>query len=160
VNARSLLIGGIGNVFLGDDGFGVEVAQRLAREHLPEGVRVVDFGIRGYDLAIALMEHDEAILVDAMRRGGSPGTLYVLEPALVEDAPGAIEPHDLTPEHVLALVRTLGGRPPRLRILGCEPETCGSEEEPVMGLSPVVTAAVDEAVALVRYLVSGNARRA
>src|SRR3954462_334859 len=78
-----LLIAGVGNIFLGDDAFGVEVVQRLARRPLPEGIRVVDFGIRGLDLAYALLDGYEAtILVDALPRGGPPGTLYVLEPEL------------------------------------------------------------------------------
>ena len=76
-----ILIAGIGNIFLGDDAFGVEVARRLVRRRLPDGVRVVDFGIRGLDLTYALLDGYEAvILVDAAPRGGPPGTLYVLEP--------------------------------------------------------------------------------
>src|SRR5947209_2000127 len=85
--AGQILVAGVGNIFLGDDAFGVEVAQRLLRRSLPEGVRVVDFGIRGFDLAYALMRDDlaeggTAILVDALPRGEPPGTLYVIEPDL------------------------------------------------------------------------------
>ena len=75
-----LLVAGIGNIFLGDDAFGVEVAQRLMKRPQSDGVRVVDFGIRSFDLALALERCDAAILVDATARGGAPGTLYVLEP--------------------------------------------------------------------------------
>ncbi|MGH7848434.1 MAG: hydrogenase maturation protease, partial [Candidatus Binatia bacterium] len=72
-----ILVAGIGNIFLGDDGFGVEVARELAKRKLPESVRVVDFGIRGFDLAYALLDgYDLTILVDAAPRGGLPGTLY------------------------------------------------------------------------------------
>src|SRR6266853_193590 len=88
-----VLIAGVGNIFLGDDAFGVEVAQRLARRPLPEGVRVVDFGIRGLDLAYALLDRYEAVvLVDAAPRGGAPGTIYVLEPELGSASAMSAEP--------------------------------------------------------------------
>src|SRR6202030_732892 len=78
-----ILIAGIGNIFLGDDAFGVEVVRRLAARKLPDAIRVVDFGIRGFDLAYALMEgYEITILVDATPRGGQPGTLYTIEPDL------------------------------------------------------------------------------
>src|SRR6476659_8714525 len=104
-----VLIAGVGNIFLGDDGFGVEVVQRLAQRPLPDGVRVVDFGIRGLDLTFALLDGYEAvILVDAVPRGGVPGTLYVLEPEPgAADEPGApgtmVELHSLDPAKVLRL---------------------------------------------------------
>jgi hydrogenase maturation protease len=146
-----ILIAGIGNIFLGDDAFGCEVAQRLAARPLPEGVRVVDFGIRGLDLAYALMDgFDLTILVDATPRGGAPGTLYVLEPELNEpDAAPVVETHGMDPVKVLRLVQALGGQSPNVRVVGCEPANLGSEEEPVMGLSAPVQAAVDEAIALI-----------
>ena len=156
MSSPRVLIAGIGNIFLGDDAFGVEVARRLAARPQPEGVRVVDFGIRGFDLAYALMDGCElAILVDALPRGGTPGTLYVLEPELAEPAAGAfpIETHGMDPVKVLHLVRALGGRCPPLRVVGCEPANFGSDEEPIMGLSQPVSAAVDEAVHLVEALV-------
>jgi hydrogenase maturation protease len=146
-----ILIAGIGNIFLGDDAFGCEVAQRLAARPLPEGVRVVDFGIRGLDLAYALMDgFDLTILVDATSRGGAPGTLYVLEPDETEsDAAPLVETHGMDPVKVLRLVQALGGQSPKVRVVGCEPANLGSEEEPAMGLSAPVQAAVDEAIALI-----------
>jgi hydrogenase maturation protease len=80
---RRILIACIGNIFLGDDGFGVEVARHLITRSYPEGVQVVDFGIRGMDLAYALLDdYDELVLVDGIARGSSPGTLYLIEPDL------------------------------------------------------------------------------
>src|SRR5262245_23984623 len=114
-----ILIAGIGNIFLGDDAFGVEVVRRLADRHLPEGVRAHDFGIRGFDLANALLDgYDAAILVDALARGEEPGTLYVLEPDvdLPEDTT-PIPAHDLHPAQALRLVQAQGGRLPWLRVL-------------------------------------------
>ncbi len=151
-----ILVAGIGNIFLGDDGFGVEVARRLSGRPQSEGVRVVDFGIRGFDLAYALMEgYDLAVLVDALPRGELPGTLYVLEPDIgsTEAPQGLIDTHGMNPVKVLHLVRALGGRPCAIRIVGCEPATLGSEEEPAMELSPPVAAAVEEAVRMVESLV-------
>ena len=109
-----VLIAGVGNIFLGDDAFGVEVAQLLARRQLPDGVRVVDFGIRGLDLAYTLLDPYEAVvLVDAMPRGGRPGTLYVLEPECVpaegSEAIPLMDAHSLDPARVLRLVASLGG---------------------------------------------------
>jgi hydrogenase maturation protease len=152
-----LLIAGIGNIFLGDDAFGVEVAQRLLQRRLPDGVRVVDFGIRGIDLTYALLDgYDAVILVDAVPRGGRPGTLYVLEPQRGEPPdPGAgplIEPHSLTPAKVLRLAAALGGQVPRLLLVGCEPAPPSEADEMQSGLSPAVRAAVDEAVPLIESL--------
>ena len=115
-NETRILIAGIGNIFLGDDAFGVEVAQRLAKRPLPEGVRVVDFGIRGIDLTYALLEGvDVAILVDAVPRGEAPGTVYLIEPEAGPDVNDAdegsllLEAHNLDPARVLRLVRSQGG---------------------------------------------------
>jgi len=124
-------------------------------------VQVVDFGIRGFDLAYALMDGPElAILVDALPRGGVPGTLYVLEPDLdggESAAPEAmVETHGMNPLKVLQLVRALGGQPGAIRVVGCEPADFGSEEEPAMELSKPVRAAVDEAVRLVESLVGSR----
>jgi len=152
--ARSILIAGIGNVFLADDGFGVEVTRRLAERELPAGVKVADFGIRGMDLAYELQEdYDAAILVDAVPRGEAPGTLYVIEPDL-EDAEPVLDAHAMDPVRVLGLARTLGTLPPRVLVVGCEPQTDMSldDEELVMGLSPPVKAAMDGAVELVESL--------
>ncbi len=156
-----VLVAGIGNVFLGDDAFGVEVAQALLRRPQPKGVEVVDFGIRGFDLAYAMLDdHEVVILVDAMPRGTPPGTLNCIE-ADVDDAgpdpghdTGAFSGHLMTPAAVFTLVRTLGGRPQRVLVVGCEPLTMGDENEGAMGLSEPVQAAVPEAVAMVEKLVA------
>jgi hydrogenase maturation protease len=154
VNVR-VLIAGIGNLLLGDDGFGCEVARRLAQRPLPDGVRAVDFGIRGIDLTYALLDGwDAAILVDATMRGGTHGTLYIIEPTFDSDAaPQPLEAHSMDPLRVLATVRMMGGNIARLRLVGCEPAHLGSDEEPVLGLSPAVAAAVEPAVLLVEDLV-------
>lgn len=154
---QRILIAGIGNIFMGDDAFGVEVAQRLARRPLPDGVRVADFGIRSFDLAYAILdEPDVTIMLDATPRGGTPGTLYVIEPALDELAQigGAdVEAHTMNPVKVLQLVKAYGGQPKRLLVVGCEPEPLASDDG-AMGLSAPVQAAADEAVALVESLVT------
>lgn len=151
---KRVLVAGIGNVFLGDDGFGVEVAARLARRRLPGGVDVADFGIRGMDLAYALQDpYDLAVLVDAVPRGEPPGTLFVIEPDLAET--GAVpEAHGMDPVKVLALARELGHVPGRVLVVGCEPKTRMSpdDEELVMELSEPVRAALDGAVRLVESL--------
>ncbi len=154
---HKILVACIGNIFLGDDGFGVEVARRLANQALPEGVRVVDFGIRSYDLAYALME-DWAfvILVDAVPRGGEPGTVYVIEPELpTSEAPPApaLDAHTMNPVAVLQMVAMLGGEVRRMVVVGCEPSSADPEEA-VMELSAPVRAAVDEAVRVVEELIA------
>jgi hydrogenase maturation protease len=151
VTGPRILVAGIGNVFLGDDGFGVELARRLVDRPLPAGAEVVDFGIRGMDLAYALLEgYDAAVLLDATPRGEAPGTLYVIE-ADVRAADVAPEAHGMDPATVLALVRSLGGSAPRTIVVGCEPQTrvTVDDEEVVAELSEPVRAALDEAVALV-----------
>ena len=152
-----VLVAGIGNIFLGDDAFGVEVVRALAERPQLDGVRVVDFGIRGIDLAYALSDGVElAILVDAMPRGGEPGTLYVLEPepdAGELQTPVFMDGHGMDPMKVLALVRALGGKAGAIRIVGCEPSPINAETEEQFGLSPPVQAAIGEAVHLVERLV-------
>jgi hydrogenase maturation protease len=145
-----VLVAGAGNIFLGDDGFGVEVAARLAREPLPDGVEVEDFGIRGVHLAYTLLDgYDVLILVDAVPRGDEPGTVYVIRADLDAPAPPEVmDAHDLAPETVLALLTRLGGRLDACYVVGCEP--AGTEG---IGLSEPVAAAVDTAVARVRALV-------
>jgi hydrogenase maturation protease len=145
------LIGGIGNVFFGDDGFGVEVVHRLQQRPLPDAVCVVDFGIRGIDLAYALADYDAAILVDTVSRGGSPGTLYVLDPVL--DGSGTIDPHGMTPDRVLRWIDRAHA-PKILRLVGCEPGTFGAEGLGAEGLSEPVRAAVGGAVEMVETLVA------
>jgi hydrogenase maturation protease len=149
-----ILIAGIGNIFLGDDAFGVEVAQRLGRRSLPDGVRVVDYGIRGFDLAYAMLDGPEVtILVDAAPRGGQPGTLYLIEPDL-DEVPGeaTIETHSMNPVRVLQLVGMLGGKPGRVLVLGCEPASLESEDGHI-GLSEPVEAAAEEALRMIESLV-------
>jgi hydrogenase maturation protease len=156
-----ILIAGIGNIFLGDDAFGVEVARRLVQRQLPEGVRVVDFGIRGFDLAYALMDEYEAtILVDAAPQGGPPGTVYAMEIDTAGEepqAPGVVEmeTHGMNPMRVLEMVRAMGGQPKRILLVGCEPQTLGDPDEGTLGLSGPVEAAIEPAIAAVNSLVAG-----
>jgi hydrogenase maturation protease len=163
--SRRILIACIGNLFLGDDGFGVEVAQRLMKRQYPEGVHVVDFGIRGMELAYTLLDdYDSLVLVDAVPRGGQPGTLYLIEPDLanmsseqgVEAGRAALDAHSMDPVKVLAFASTLGARPIHTLLVGCEPTTFGDGRdytEMQMGLSEPVLAAVDEAVKMIDALI-------
>jgi hydrogenase maturation protease len=149
-----LLIAGIGNIFLGDDAFGVEVVRRLAARNLPGGVRIVDFGIRSYDLAYALMDDwDLVILVDAVPRGGPPGTLYVIEPA-VQDVQPDVDAHAMNPVAVLQMATALGGRLPRMLLVGCEPSRVEASVEGEFGLSEPVEAAVPEAIRTIEDIVA------
>lgn len=146
-----ILVAGVGNVFFGDDGFGVAVARRLAAERLPAGTRVSDFGIRGVHLAYELLEPiDLLIVVDLAARGGSPGTLYVIEPEVDRaDPPVAVDgAHGMDVCAVFASVRALGGTLPRVVIVGCEPACL----DPRMALSPEVEGAVPGAIQLVHEL--------
>lgn len=150
-----VLIACIGNIFLGDDAFGVEVAKRLAARPLPENVRLVDFGIRNFDLVYALLDgYDVTIFVDAMPRGEAPGTLYLMEPDLADiEAQGAMfEAHGMNPMRVLTMARTMGAEFKKLLVVGCEPADLGTEEEGKMGLSAPVEAALGRAVAMVESL--------
>jgi hydrogenase maturation protease len=149
-----ILVAGIGNIFLGDDGFGPAVAGALQGRTWPAdaGVDVVDFGIRGIDLAYALVgDLDAAILVDAVARGGTPGTLYVIEP----DAGGApsIDTHAMDPVRVLAYATSFGKLPPVLRVVGCEPARLDDDGDIAVGLSRPVAAAVAPAADMVGTLV-------
>lgn len=154
----TVLIAGIGNIFLGDDAFGSEVARKLAQRSWPPGVRVVDFGIRGLDLVYALMDqHDHRILVDASPRGQTPGTLSLIEPDLnALQNPAAelpcIDSHAMDPVQVLRSVYALGANCERIVIVGCEPEDCGGVDGR-MGLSPAVQAAIEPACDMVTELV-------
>ena len=151
-----ILVAGIGNIFLGDDGFGVEVAQRLSTHAFPKNVSVRDFGIRGYDLAYALLDsYDVTVLVDACPRGEAPGTVYVIEPDLREMAPtpAALDAHTMNPVNVLRLAKSMGPISKRILLVACEPETLGGEEGH-MGLSEPVSQAVDEAIAVIEKLIA------
>lgn len=163
-----VLVAGVGNVFLGDDGFGVEVARRLAQRPLPEHVVVADFGIRGVHLAYEMLSgYERTIIVDATARGDPPGTLFVIEPNAREAAARAgravaaaegplIDAHGLEPGSVLALLELLGGAPGEVLVVGCEP----AEVSERMGLSPEVEAAVERAVYLVEELLAEGSARA
>jgi hydrogenase maturation protease len=141
-----ILVAGVGNIFLGDDGFGVEVAQSLRKRQLPETVTVKDFGIRGFDLAYALLDPwDGVIIVDALPRGEAPGTLYVLEPDRSGAGGADINPHGMDPARVLNLATSMGTISAKVLVVGCEPHDFGDELEGRMGLSSPVQAAVDEA---------------
>jgi len=147
-----VLVAGIGNVFFGDDGFGVAVAQRLAAMALPPVVDVVDYGIRGMDLAYALRDYDVAILVDAVPRGGTPGTLYVIEPDSDQTETGP-DAHAMDPVKVLALARGLGDPLPRVLVVGCEPAHVPAADGDLSAeLSEPVRAALDGAVRTVESL--------
>ena len=153
------LVAGIGNVFFGDDGFGVEVVRRLAQRPPSEDVCIVDFGIRGFDLTYALLDYDRVILVDAAPRGRAPGTLYVLEPevsAIGESGARADFGHGLVPERALSLAQALGGGPRFVRVVGCEPARMEQGDDILVGLSPPVAAAVDDAVALIEGLLEAT----
>jgi hydrogenase maturation protease len=152
-----ILVAGIGNIFLGDDGFGCEVVRRLAERELPEGVEVRDFGIRGMDLAYALMEPYEAVVfVDAVPRGEEPGTVYLIEADVPDEGEVALDTHGMDPVSVIRLARVLGAEVPRTLVVGCEPKVILSGEDyddMLMELSEPVQRAVDEAVKLVESVV-------
>ena len=152
-----ILVAGIGNIFLADDGFGCEVVKRLAERGLPEGIEVRDFGIRGMDLAYALMDPYEAVVfVDAVPRGEDPGTLYLIEAEVPEEGEVALDTHGMDPVSVIRLARVLGAEIPRTLVVGCEPEVVLSGEDyddMLMELSEPVQWAVEEAVKLVESLV-------
>jgi hydrogenase maturation protease len=143
----TILVAGIGNLFLGDDAFGLHVIDRLAKRPLPANVDVEDFGVRGLDLAYALLQpRPLTILVDATRREGAPGTLYVLE--LEADGRAELDTHAIDPANILRLVASLGGQPGRILLVGCEPSWFDSDD-----LSPPVAAAIDPACDLVQELI-------
>lgn len=171
-----VLIAGIGNVFLGDDGFGVEVAGRIDPSALPPGVHVADYGIRGVHLAYDLLDGiwDTLIMVDAVPIDGPPGTLAVidagmdaaLDDSLAEEHPGeagrpdpfgppAVDGHGMHPQAVLRLLRSLGGRVGRVLVVGCKPAVI----DEVMGLSEPVRTAVGDAVQMVMALAAKEAAR-
>ena len=158
VQKPTILVAGIGNIFLGDDAFGVEVVRRLANRQLPESVRVVDFGIRGLDLAYALQDgYETTILVDACPHGRAAGTLYVIEPDLKalddpDGPPAVVEAHAMNPMNVLRMATAMHGPLKRVLLIGCEPATFGGEDGK-MGLSPAVERGMHKAVEVVERLV-------
>jgi hydrogenase maturation protease len=157
-----ILVACIGNIFLGDDGFGVEVARRMTGRSLPPGVVLKDSGIRGIDLTYALLDRwDLVVLVDACPRGGEPGSVYLIEPDPVDAAPtdSRLETHGLNPMNVLRMAKSMGGAQNRILIVGCEPADLGSDEEGKLGLSDAVAGAIDEAIRLIEKVISGSLGR-
>jgi hydrogenase maturation protease len=170
-----ILVACVGNIFLGDDGFGVEVARQLSMRPLPPDVVVRDFGIRGFDLAYALLDHKGlTLLVDACPRGGAPGTVYLIEPdmddsdgiAVSGEAIGLPETHSMNPMRVLQMVRAMRGSqsgssdsPSKILLVGCEPQDFGPENEGRMGLSDPVHEAVQEAVTMIERLIQEHTER-
>jgi hydrogenase maturation protease len=157
VQKPRILVAGVGNIFLGDDAFGVEVVKRLAARQLPESVRIVDFGIRGFDLVYALQDgYETTILVDACPQNQPPGTVSVIEPDL--NAPetsgqtAIVETHGMNPMNVIRMAKAMNAPLKRFLVVGCEPETLGGDEGQ-MGLSGTVEAALDEAVRVIENLV-------
>ena len=149
---RKILIAGVGNAWLRDDGFGGEVARRLERRELPDGVAVMDAGTGGLDLAYEVMRgYDALVILDVSRQGGEPGTLYVMEPD-EDSVQGAIEdgetinPHGIDPQTVLRFVKSVGAWPGRVVVIACEP---ADVEDMGWGLSEQVEEAVERAVELV-----------
>jgi hydrogenase maturation protease len=149
---KRILVAGIGNAWLSDDGFGGEVVKRLETRELPEGTVVLDFGTGGLDLAYEVMRgYDALVLIDVSRQGGEPGTLYVMEASEEEVDAGiedgqVINPHAMDPQTVLRFVKTVGAWPGKVVVLACEPARV---EEMGLGLSDEVARAVDGAVELV-----------
>jgi hydrogenase maturation protease len=152
-----ILVAGIGNIFLADDGFGCEVVRRLAARGLPEGVEVVDFGIRGLDLAYALMEPYEAVVfVDALPRGEEPGTVYLIEPEIEDEGEAAIDTHGMDPVKVIRFARAMGAETTKTLVVGCEPKVVLAGEnydDMLMELSDPVSTAVEEAANLVESVI-------
>ena len=152
-----ILVAGVGNIFMGDDAFGSEVARRLMSQGLPAEVQVTDFGIRSYDLAYALTDgYDVTILVDVTTRKQSPGTVYLIEPDLSQlDQPDGMiaDAHSLNPVNVLQMLRSLGSAPGKLYLIGCEPAILDIEDGRI-GLSEVVEAAIPQAIQLIKSLIN------
>jgi hydrogenase maturation protease len=151
----SILVAGVGNVFFGDDGFGCEVARRMASIGERPGVEITDFGIRGLDLAFAMLDgYDAVVVVDAVARGHEPGTLSVIAPDAPSRSESALDTHSMHPARVLALIDALGGTRSIIRIVGCEPERLvDADDEPHMGLSDAVKGSVEPAILLVERLI-------
>jgi hydrogenase maturation protease len=161
--AQQILVAGIGNAWLRDDGFGGEVAKLLSERELPPGVHVIDFGSGGLDLAYEVMRgYDALILIDVSRQGGTAGTLYVME-ADPDDVEGKIEdgqmldPHGMDPQTVLRFVKYVGGWPGRVFVVACEPEVV---EDVGFGLSESVSRSLERAADVVLETVEDLRARA
>jgi hydrogenase maturation protease len=149
-----VLVAGIGNIFLGDDGFGVEVARRMLQREMPPGVCVTDFGIRGFDVACSLIEPwDLIVMADASARGGQPGTVYVVEidPNSLDIEAQVMNAHGLHPASAIQLARALGKITARLVLVACEPADLGGTEGR-MDLSPPVEGAVESAIRTIEQI--------
>jgi hydrogenase maturation protease len=157
MSSGRILVAGIGNILLGDDGFGSEVARELLRRPRAENVTVLDIGIRGLDLAYALLAgYETTILIDAVSRGGAPGTLYTIEPDLDSvdetlEISETLDAHNMNPLRVLRFARSMGAQCGRILIIGCEPATFGSEEGQI-ALSSPVSEAIDHAIQMVESM--------
>jgi hydrogenase maturation protease len=152
-----ILVAGVGNIFLGDDGFGVEVVRRMSAMAMPDGVTVADFGIRGIHLAYEMLEgYDHVVLVDAMPHGGAPGTIALIAPEMDGTAGHAApDGHDMHPAAVLAYVKSIGGTAPPVTVVGCQPASIDEG----MGLSEAVAASIDDAVGAVLDLINAGRLR-
>ncbi len=154
---KKVMIAGVGNMFMKDDGFGGAVIKKMARKNFPDGVELKDFGTGGLKLAYDLMNgYDGLILLDASRRGETPGTLYVIEPDEKEfsadlEQGGPVDPHGADPVMILRFVKAIGSWPGRVLIVACEPETVDDFE---IGLSEKVTDSLDKAVELVDEIIN------
>ena len=147
----NVLVAGIGNIFLGDDGFGVEVVKHIETTTLPAGTTVVDFGIRGVHLALELLDgYDALVLIDAMPLGEPPGTVVTFEPDVESIDPTSVDAHSMSPAIVLGLLVGMGGHVPRVVVVGCQPLTL----EEGIGLSEPVSVAVAPATESVRRVIS------
>ncbi len=159
MNKERILIACIGNIFLGDDAFGCEVAKLLMQRKMRPEVKIVDFGIRSFDLAYALMDgYETTVFVDAAPRGGDPGTVYLIEPNrseidAIDGHQATFEAHGMDPVKVLMMVRSLGGEFGKIFVVGCEPQFTGEEGEGFMGLSEPVAAALSKAVEVVESVI-------
>ena len=151
--AARVLVAGIGNIFLGDDGFGPEVVRQLSSGELPADVGLVDYGIRGMHLAYDLLDgYDGLVLIDAVPGQDPPGTIRVLEVGEDDLGTGGLDAHGMDPATVLSSLRALGGRLPRTLVVGCVP----ADLDEGIGLSPVVAAAVEPAATTVRALLASE----
>ena len=147
----NVLVAGIGNIFLGDDAFGVEVVKHVDPANLPDGVRIADFGIRGVHLAYELLDgYDALVLIDAMPFGEPPGTVAIFRPDVESIDPTSVDAHSMSPAVVLGLLAGLGGHVPNVVVVGCEPLTV----EEGLGLSEPVASAVAPAVEAVHRVVA------
>lgn len=154
---KRVMIAGVGNMFMKDDGFGGAVVQKLLLNNFPEGVEIKDFGTGGLKLAYDLMRgYDGLILLDASKRGEAPGTLYRIEPKEEDISPdleqgGPIDPHGADPVTVLRFVKSIGSWPAKVIVVACEPETV---EEFEIGLSESVQASMDDAIEMVKEIIN------